>query len=970
MDENKYVFSNGEESTNESPSSRKKIIAGIAIAIIVIAIIIFINPLSLYHAHPKNTITTNIPSNIPSNKITNITKIEYLSACSNISASGNYNLSNMRLLYANKSCINVNADNVKLNCNGAEILGSGAYTDRPPFNYGIKINSRKNITVSNCRIANFSYNIYSDNAKNIKLINDILLNGYVNNLYLNNTSNSTVSSSSFINSTSPFGAVAITHNSQNNKFINNTFRGNMFLGFNITSNNNKFINNYITGSRESFICGIQSGFPNNNTAIGNNCYNNNGCDFVSCNGVNIPHNVSAVVLQKSITSCGSIIYPGSYYISQNLNMKNFSTFPKSTLAAYNVSCINIKSQNVSLNCLSHSISNAYIGIKDAANGTMLSNCNIKDSNYGIMLSSGSNSKINNLLLYNNTDGLYLNNTDGIRASNITAINNSHGIILKNAYSNLFANFTSNNNVYGIYLSSSEGNLFNGGSALHNSKIDVYATLDSIGSTNNIMTSTACYLTDASWAHCTVQTSPTFSSYPIDACIDINNPGAYNLSSSILYAGQGCFKINTSNVELNCSHFNITANPGTDGPAIIINGKNNVSISDCGILNYKSAIAINNSRNISLANILGKNINNFGIRIINATNITLNNINISSTSNFTISLKNVTKSKITNNIFEYGVKNNYGLILNNSSNNIVINNKGNSNYVGIAMLGNSINNTLANNTFNNDVEDYVCGKNNSALNDGNSNINYGNRKIGCHWLIVEPSTVSAPSECFAETQPSFISLAHDELYKTGATCFTLLSNGTTLNCNNHTIEATNGGTLAEISGDTKYTILENCYIKGFTTPIKMINDNGAEIYNNTIFGPSASLNSNNSTIITAINSINIQIKNNTITTPNKGIYIRNETYGEVFNNTVNNAEVAFSLNNVTAMQIWGNNATKTNGVGMIITNTIQSSFSNNKFYGITLGFACFNSTINTDAGNNYCSSNSKCTWITSSSSTCK
>ncbi|MGC8694075.1 MAG: right-handed parallel beta-helix repeat-containing protein [Candidatus Micrarchaeia archaeon] len=962
-----YIINHGDELNEGVPSSKKKKIIGGIIAIILIALIVYmINPFSSSHIS-KPPITSNT---IPTNKIINTTKIGYLSSCANISAPGIYNLSNMVSPFSNKACISVLADNVKLNCGGATISGYGAYTDKPPFNYGIKIVSKNNVTIENCKIANFSYNIYSENSGNIKLTNDTLINGYVNNLYLNGTYSSTVDHSYFINSTSPFGAVAILNNSQNNKFTNNTFKNNLMLGFNISSSNNKFINNYITGSKESFMCSIESGFPNNNTAIGNRCYNNDGCDFVSCNGTNIPHNVSAVTLQKNIASCGSIIYPGSYYISQNLNMENFSTFSRNTLAQYNTACINIKAANVTLNCLNHAISNAYIGIKDLANNTEISNCNVQNSNYGIVLNSGSSSKIHNIILNNNGYGLYLNNTDSLKASNISTDNNKYGILLKNAYSNVFLNFTSNNNAYGLYLSSSEGNLFNKGSALHNTKADVYATLDSIGASNDLMSSTSCYLTDAQWAPCTLHSSPVLTSYPIDKCMDIITPGNYNLSSSILYAKPSCFTIDTNNVTLNCSNFNITANPGTAGPAIVINNKSNVTVSDCRILNYQSAIIVNNSKNITLSNILGKNINNFGIKASNLTSSVINNVNISTTNNFTISLTNVDNSKILNNIFKYGSSKNYGLILNNSSNDIVSGNKGDSDYVGIALLGSSLNDTLMNNTFSNNNEDYVCGNNNSALNDGNSYINYGNKKVGCHWLIVEPSTVSTLSECFAETQPSFISLSHDELYTTGATCFTLLANGTTFNCNGHTIEATNGGTLVELAGNNRYTKFENCYIKGFTTPIKLINDNGGEIYNNTILGPSNSSNSNNSTIITAINSINVEIKNNTITTPFKGVYIKNETYGELFNNTVNNAEVAFSLDNVTAMQIWSNNATKTNGVGTVITNTIQSSFSNNRFYGIAIGFACFNSTINTDMGNNYCSSNIKCTFISSSSSTCK
>ncbi|MGC8648774.1 MAG: right-handed parallel beta-helix repeat-containing protein [Candidatus Micrarchaeia archaeon] len=960
---NNIPLDNGEEEFQDNGQRKKKLLmlsVMIIGVIIIVAVFIFMKPISTHIPYTNNTIT----SNIPANKIANSTNINYLSACENITNPGVYTLStNLRSLLTNTSCINIKANSVTLNCNNKTILGSGPYTDVPPFSYGINIIGQKNIVINNCKIANFSYNTYIDNSKNIKLYNDTLLYGYVANLYISNTSNSTFEKSNFVNSSSPYGSVIMV-GSPNNKFDNNTLKDNTFIGFNVLSNKNSFINNYIVGSKESFLCAVASGFPSNNTAIGNNCYNNEGCDFISCSGTNIPNNASKIILQKAVNSCGSILYPGSYSLVTNLNMKNYSSFPISTLSKYNIPCINIKAPNVTLDCNNFTISNAYAGISINSNNTKISNCKIINSQDGIIIQKVSNAELNNIYLYNNNISFSLNNSNGDRMSHIYAYNGVYGARLINSYSNIFSNFTFINNTYGAYLSSSEGNLFNSGTALSNSKFDVFATLDSLGMSNNIMTNTRCSVTDAQWAPCTFHMSPTLASYPIDTCINITRPGTYNLSSDILNARSACFKINTNNVKLECSNFNITANPYTPGPAILINNKKNITISDCRIINFDSLINVSNSSNINLSNIIGINAHNYGIKMFNSYNSIISNTSIADTSNFTIYLDNVFNSKILNNIFDYAVNNNEGLVLNNSRNNLIVGNKGSLNKIGIALLGKSLNNTLYNNSFNNNVEDYVCSSNDSAINDGTSLANYGNNKFGCHWLIVEPSTVE-PLTCFAASRPIFISLTHDLIYSTGTTCFGIYSNATTINCNGHTIEATNGGTLAKFAGDTKHSVLENCYIKGFTAPITMINDSSGEVFNNTIWVNTTQ----NSTAISAFRSTDIAIKNNSINTKYDGIYLSNITYGSVLNNTVN-ASTAFLLYNVTAMQISNNNATKSSGVGILMTNTIQTSFYGNNFFGITAGMLCINSKINTDMGNNYCTLNTGCSWITSSSSTCK
>ena len=59
-----------------------------------------------------------------------------------------------------------------------------------------------------------------------------------------------------------------------------------------------------------------------------------------------------------------------------------------------------------------------------------------------------------------------------------------------------------------------------------------------------------------------------------------------------------------------------------------------------------------------------------------------------------------------------------------------------------------------------------------------------------------------------------------------------NNATTINCNGHTIIATNGGIFALLAKGTQGSVIENCYLKGFTTAIEATGGSG-RIYNNTI-----------------------------------------------------------------------------------------------------------------------------------------
>ena len=174
---------------------------------------------------------------------------------------------------------------------------------------------------------------------------------------------------------------------------------------------------------------------------------------------------------------------------------------------------------------------------------------------------------------------------------------------------------------------------------------------------------------------------------------------------------------------------------------------------------------------------------------------------------------------------YGDNNNDGVVIVNSSHNLIINNFGYRNNIGLDLVGNSRNNSIYNNQFGNDnLAGYVCDAPDSQMNSEYGGANIGNTKKNCYWLAAVPST-AGPLGCPVALAPSLYVLTNDYVYRQGNVCFSVFANQTTIDCRGHTILATNGGTFALFGAGSQTTSeLENCYLKGFTTPI-VIQNNG-------------------------------------------------------------------------------------------------------------------------------------------------
>lgn len=954
----------------EERKGRKVNISHIIVPVVIIIFLLALVYFLVISKGPSTTITTTTPTT------TAVTQSKYLSSCSNITSPGTYYLSgNIKTTNTQGACMNIESSSVALTCGGHSIIGSGPYSGVGPFSYGVLVSGASGVSISNCTIGNFSYGVYAQSSPSFALQYSNVTTNYVSDFYLRNSSNANVRNNVFAHSSSPIGSVIISAGSLNNLFENNSLRYNVFYGFNVSSSTNRFINNYVVGSQFSFECIAKAGFPSSNLAQQNTCFNQTGCDFLTCQGINVPVNVSQVQLSSPITSCGSINAPGSYSLTSDLNMRDYSGAAISTLAYYKIPCLRINAKNVALNCNGHTISNAYAGIEATAGNVTISNCNAVGSDIGILLNGVSNGKVTNSIMILNNASIELVNSLGISLSNISAYNNSYGVYFSSSSADIVNSFITNSNHFGLYLTNSYGNIFNNGVAENNSGFDVFATKDSYNATANLMSSTTCGLTDTKWATCAQRTNgTTYLAYPISACQVIKRSGTYTLTQNIISAPSDCMRINASDVSLNCAGFELDAQKFTPGAGVVTEGQQNVSVKNCDLINYNTGIQSTDTNVFNFSGNTGQDLAGFGILAENSKNGVISGSDIQTPGNASLALIGVQHTLVADNKLNSLGTGDIAISLNNSANNTVENNSASANNYGLYIRGASNNNTVQNNTMTSSGSaDYYCDAQNGGILAENGGINTGNKKSGCTWMAMLPPA-SGPLFCTSYTTPQTNILAQDYVYNYGAICLKFIGNDSTLNCNGHTIIATSGGTLAQFA-DSKKGLFENCYLKGFTTPV-LITGASATVFNNTMYESASSLFPGAPAINVSNSALtgSTEIRRNLIVTPGRGISLNGVTSAKILSNNVTAGSTAYTAQFTNLTQFTNNTATRTSGEGLTLFNSTGNNFLGNSFFGLTSGIICSGTSQsagnNFDQGQNSCSFESNCNWISSSSSTCK
>ncbi len=181
---------------------------------------------------------------------------EEISDCGTISLEGNYKLINN--LFSTGICLIINADNVAIDGNGLSINGSGAINTR-----GIIAQGRKNLTIKNLRVYNYSSGIYLYGTNDSKIINNSLEENLAGILLVESSNRNYI---------------------KNNKLSRN--KDGIYLSF---SSDNKVEENL---AYSNYFTGIvsDSGGGRNNFTDNNVSYNTRGFDIYLSNSNNFINN--------------------------------------------------------------------------------------------------------------------------------------------------------------------------------------------------------------------------------------------------------------------------------------------------------------------------------------------------------------------------------------------------------------------------------------------------------------------------------------------------------------------------------------------------------------------------------------------------------------------------------------------------------------------------------------------------------
>jgi len=927
----------------------------IAIAIIFIAVIAIVS------LHKPTQVQTTITTSIKAQVYT-------ISACGAINSPGNYYInSNIKSNITYGSCLSINSSNVNLVCNGKSITGSGPYSNKTPYTYAVYASGRNNVSISGCVLSDFSYAIAAENSTDIKISNDKLYNNTMSGIYFSNTSSSLVANNKVSGSSSPQGAIFIGNASYNNKIINNSLISNGNSGINLYSSGENISYNYINDTPNSFSCHGLSGLVNSSEAIGNKCTVNYGCNFISCNVINYPINISQIKLGSVFNGCGVINAPGNYYMSNSINGALYLKSVGAVASEPYSSCIKIQAPDVHLSCESNNITNVSFGYAISAAsepGLEISYCNIRSSNGGILLQNINNANVSYINISSTGTGIKLSSSNKNTLSNIKAKGGKIGVYVASSTLNTFNGFTLSRNNYGMYINNSIGNVYSNGAALNNSRMDIYATNNSIKSGYSLMSDTDCGLTDAQWTTCTNIVKPSLKSYPINACGFISYSGNYSLSKGILATSTNCIDITASNVRLSCNNNKISAQNQGSGTAIFASGVSNVTISNCSISGSKYGYYLKNVSNSSISD-SSLSQDSFGIYLYNSIGVVIHNVSGSGASVAGILFNSSKNNILTSSTFS---SSKYGIMLYNSTDDNILGNNGTGDAIGLYVNTNSTKNTIAHNSFTGSSSyDYACSGGSSSVSSEYGGINYGVKASNCRWLsAVAPN--SGPISCNAYFSSSSYNIGTDGYYGLGALCNGVYANSTTINCNYNTITATNGGTFAEFKG-VKGGVIEDCVLRGFNKAI-IIKNSSVKALNDVIY-----VNSTNSSSISSdfgigiYSSKNFEISNVTVISNSTGIVADNSLQGLISDDNVSALQDGILISNTTTTNFRDNIVTSP-GVAISLINSTTNSFSGNHFSGALGGALCKGTseenTSNLNAGSNYCSINVNCAWLSGSS----
>lgn len=370
------------------------------------------------------------------------------------------------------SCVDIQADNVTVDCMGYTITG-----DNLTNIYGIYTYGYDNITIKGCNITGYDDGIHLERTIKSTIVNNTLYNNSIGTLHGN-------------------GAYIL---GSNITITNNTCYANAYMGIRFLSNLGSFLNNnsFVTFNNLSYnaVFGIE--FNGNESLISFNMAHGNGDSGIGIFGDNntISNNVAS--------DCHDAIF-------QTTGGGNNNLFKNNTLYSSNHGFYTSGNNTTYIN---NTVYDNFQGFLIFDNNANITSNIIKNNTHGIYSRYASGYGVNNTI-YNNTffnntqDGIYIgtgadyhevyNNTifnttqnaiQSLSSSNTfyenIIYNNSNGFLFVGSSNNILYDNTVENNSYGVYTQSNSdaSNILSNIFCL-NTNQDLYFTSDSNSNSGN------------------------------------------------------------------------------------------------------------------------------------------------------------------------------------------------------------------------------------------------------------------------------------------------------------------------------------------------------------------------------------------------------------------------------------------------------------------------------------------------------
>ncbi len=878
-------------------------------------------------------------------------------SCESITSPGIYNVDAELSSQPSGSCLIITSGNVKINGNGNKVVGDGPFVQTPPFSYGVEIDGVSNVTVTGLNVSRFSYDIFLMNATASTVVNNIALNGTISGVYLYGSSNNIITNNKAFGAGSQRGGLGM-QGGGNNTVSHNRIMYNAYYGAYLNSTGNKFLENNISSNPVDLFCSPQASLRQSNSYLGSACSTNYYCNFAYCSKTNLPSNLSFEVLSKNIKSCGVINAPGDYQLISNLNLSNYVN--TSNPLSNNV-CLKINSPNVNLNCRNNTIYNSYYGVFSSNYNTIINNCNFYNNTYAVYLNNAFDSGIHKGSATHSKYGAYLFNVSSSSVFGTTYAEDTYGIYLNNTSSVVINSTSASNNTYGVYYASGQTNAFLGSVFSGNSKEDFFCSSATYNSSFNIMQSNSCGLTDCSWGTCERKVLPPVKTYPVFGCSTLSVPGNYTLDSGIIQThGSGCISITGNSISLNCNS-KLIEGDGL-GSGISVRNSSYDTLTGCNLNTYPTGINASNTAYLTI-NKVNVSASKVGISVENSNESSVMNSTVTTFTDSGFLFSGVNYGTVSNDRASQGVSNATGFTFTGSNHNIIKGNFANSNPGYGILLSGSRENLISNNTAESNLNyDYQCAGSSSGIYAESGGVNTGITKNSCFWLV-EQNPLATPS-CYLVSHSTDITLQSDMLYTYGTTCYSFITTNSssgaqsTLDCRGHTIVSTKGGTFANVKAP--YVTIENCNLVGFSRAV-VSSSSYTDLVNDTIINSNYSVEFDNATYP----SVSLSF----FTNSTYGIYGQDSKYGSIEKNTFINVSNGIELFGGSAFQILNNVVnTATSGLSLFNSqlNILQSnSFLNTTSYGIECTQFASNLSNNFDHGENVCSTNNGCLWMSSS-----